>query len=72
VGQLAFTPEQMQRNIKFFLEAVKKDMAQIAERMNKELAEVVLSSTNGPGFPLTGDFRDLRSDVTPDMLHNPL
>jgi len=65
VGQLAFTPEQIALNIKTFLDAVKKDMAQLSDRINKELAEVVLSSTNAPGFPLNGEFRDLKSDVQP-------
>lgn len=64
VGQLGFTPEEMQRNIKAFIEAVKKDMATLSDRVNKELAEVVLSSTNAPGFPLNGDFRSLESDLT--------
>jgi len=72
VGQLAFTPEQMQRNIQAFIESVKRDMALLSEKMSKELAEVVLSSTNGPGFSLTGDLRDPKSEVTPDMLNTPL
>lgn len=56
VGQLGFTPEMMQENIKRFLEAVKKDMGHLSEKTPKELAEVVLSSTNGPGLSLTGEF----------------
>ena len=65
VGQLGFTPEEMQRNIKAFIEAVKKDMANLSDKINKELAEVVLSSTNAPGFPLNGEFRSLDSEITP-------
>ncbi len=68
VGQLGFTPEEMQRNIKAFIEAVKKDIAQLSDRINKELAEVVLSSTNAPGFTLNGEFRDAESSVTPREL----
>lgn len=68
VGQLGFTPEEMQRNIKAFIEAVKKDMAQLSDKINKELAEVVLSSTNGPGFILNGEFRDLNSSTKPEDL----
>lgn len=67
IGQLGFTPEEMQRNIKTFIEAVKKDTAQLSEKINKELAEVVLSSTNVPGFSLNGDFRTPDS-VTPREL----
>ncbi|KAF7946469.1 hypothetical protein EAE96_009467 [Botrytis aclada] len=65
VGQLGFTPEEMQRNVKAFIEAVKKDMAQLSDKINKEMVEVVLSSTNGPGFILNGEFRDLNSSLTP-------
>jgi large subunit ribosomal protein L1 len=65
IGQLGFTPEEMQRNIKVFIEAVKKDMAQLSDKINKEFAEVVLSSTNAPGFPLNGEFRSPGSSITP-------
>ncbi|QSZ34132.1 hypothetical protein DSL72_005720 [Monilinia vaccinii-corymbosi] len=65
VGQLGFTPEEMQRNLRAFIEAVKKDMAQLSDKINKELVEVVLSSTHGPGFILNGQFRDLNSSLNP-------
>lgn len=68
IGQLTFTPEQMQNNIKFFIESVKRDIAQMSERAYKELTEVVLSTTNGPGFSLNGDFRDPESSITPAQL----
>jgi large subunit ribosomal protein L1 len=68
IGQLGFTPEQLQRNIKVFVEAVKKDMAQIRDKINKELAEVVLSSTHGPGLTLNGDFMSATSSVSPKDL----
>ena len=64
VGQLGFTPEEVQSNIKTFMEALKKDMGALSEKINKEIAEVVLSSTNAPGFPLNGTFRDQRSNLT--------
>jgi large subunit ribosomal protein L1 len=47
------------------VEAVKKDMAQLSDKINKEVAEVVLSSTNAPGFILNGEFRDPNSTITP-------
>jgi large subunit ribosomal protein L1 len=65
VGQLGFTPEQLAKNIKTFLDAVKKDMGQLSDKVTKELAEVVLSSTNGPGFSLNGEFRNPESDLDP-------
>lgn len=65
IGQLGFTPEEMQQNIKAFMEAVKKDMAQLSDKINKEVAEVVLSSTNAPGFSLNGDFKSTNASITP-------
>jgi large subunit ribosomal protein L1 len=68
IGQLGFTPEEMQRNIKAFMDAVKKDMAQLSDKISKEVAEVVLSSTNSPGFSLNGTFRSVSSSITPREL----
>ena len=56
VGQLGFTPEEMQRNIKVFIGEIKKDLASMSDRIAKDIHEVVLSSTNAPGFSLNGDF----------------
>jgi large subunit ribosomal protein L1 len=41
IGQLGFTPEEMQNNIKAFMDAVKKDIGQMSDRINKEIHEVV-------------------------------
>lgn len=41
VGQLGFTPDEMQRNIKAFMDAVKKDMSKLGDRISKEVHEVV-------------------------------
>lgn len=41
VGQLGFTPEEMQRNIKVFMDGVKKDLSQLSDRISKEVHEVV-------------------------------
>lgn len=73
IGQLGFTPEVMQTNIKAFMEVLKKDMARLAlgDRAVKEIHEVVLSSTNGPGFTLNGEFRGPNS-VAPKELSGPL
>ncbi|GAB1193064.1 ribosomal protein L1-like protein [Aspergillus pseudonomiae] len=63
IGQLAFTPEQLRDNLRATLEQIKKDAAGLNDRINKEIYEVVLSSTNGPGFSLNGEFK---SDNSPD------
>jgi large subunit ribosomal protein L1 len=39
IGQLGFTPEEVQRNIKAFMDALKKDMAALADRISKEIHE---------------------------------
>ncbi|KAI9771055.1 MAG: mitochondrial 54S ribosomal protein mrpl1 [Geoglossum umbratile] len=64
IGQLGFSPEEMQKNIRMFIESVKKDAAQLSDRITKEIHEVVLSSTNAPGFSLNGDFRGPSSPPT--------
>lgn len=57
IGQLGFTAEMVQRNIREFVEQVRKDMAGISDKTSKDIHEVVLSSTNGPGLSLSGEFR---------------
>ncbi|KAL1593833.1 hypothetical protein SLS60_010566 [Paraconiothyrium brasiliense] len=70
IGQLGFTPEALQTNIKAFMESVKKDIARLVGP-TKEIHEVVLSSTNSPGFTLTGEFKGANS-VAPRELSGPL
>ena len=41
IGQLAFTPEQMQANIRAFMALLKKDIDRISEQIGKEIHEVV-------------------------------
>ncbi|KAJ9664444.1 hypothetical protein H2201_005192 [Coniosporium apollinis] len=67
IGQLGFSPEEMQRNIKAFVGEVRKDIAQLSDRIAKDVHEVVLSSTNAPGFSLNGDFRGPDSVPTKDL-----
>lgn len=67
VGQLGFTPEEMQRNIRAFIEALKRDIAGLSDRISKDIHEVVLSSTNGPGLSLNGEFRGPNSVPTKDL-----
>jgi large subunit ribosomal protein L1 len=64
VGQLGFTPEQMTKNLKSFVESVKKDMSRLSDKISKNIAEVVLSSTHGPGIPLNGGLTDGKTHVT--------
>lgn len=61
IGQLAFTPEAVQANIRAFMEGVRKDISGLSDRIVKDVHEVVLSSTNGPGLSLNGEFRGAKS-----------
>ncbi|MCJ1247962.1 mitochondrial 54S ribosomal protein mrpl1 [Trapelia coarctata] len=70
IGQLGFTPEQMQANIKEFMSGLKRDLAVLSDKINKEIHEVVLSSTNSPGFTLNGDFKSPTSSPTRDLSIN--
>lgn len=67
VGQLAHGPDEMQRNIKALVENIKKDLAQLSDRISKEIHEIVLSSTSSPGFSLNGDFRSADSVPTASL-----
>ncbi|KAK4565704.1 hypothetical protein LTR86_003552 [Recurvomyces mirabilis] len=57
IGQLGFGAEELSRNIRAFIEAVKRDISGISDQTAKDVHEVVLSSTNGPGLSLDGTFR---------------
>ncbi|KAL4942904.1 hypothetical protein BDV06DRAFT_154794 [Aspergillus oleicola] len=67
IGQLGFTPEQLRDNLRTTIEQVKKDAASLNDRIVKQIYEVVLSSTHGPGFSLTGDFTSEKS-VDPALM----
>ncbi|EEP79026.1 conserved hypothetical protein [Uncinocarpus reesii 1704] len=55
IGQLRFSPEELRANLRTFIGQVKKDAAALTDQVSKEVGEVVLSSTNAPGFSLNGD-----------------
>ncbi|KAK0346889.1 hypothetical protein LTR02_014229 [Friedmanniomyces endolithicus] len=63
IGQLGFTAEEVRRNIRAFVENVKRDMQGISDQTAKEMHEVVLSSTNGPGLSLNGTFGSADADL---------
>ncbi|KAI1005365.1 hypothetical protein K3495_g2853 [Podosphaera aphanis] len=70
IGQLSHSPSQLQTNITAFMTSLKSDMARISEKVNKTIAEVVLSSTNGPGLTLNGKVQDA-SSIDPKQLSGP-
>lgn len=70
VGQLGFTPQMLSDNIKAFMSQLKEDVANIDDNHIKQLDEVVLTSTNGPGFSLDGTFFPREEDLKPEDLQS--
>ncbi|CAK7216816.1 hypothetical protein SCUCBS95973_002934 [Sporothrix curviconia] len=68
IGQLNFSPHMVGENIKAFMAQLKKDMKDVERQTAKVVDEVVLSSTNGPGFSLNGSFASTDESVTPAAL----
>ncbi|KAK7510460.1 mitochondrial 54S ribosomal protein uL1m [Phyllosticta citriasiana] len=70
IGNMDFTPDMLSANIKKFLENVKSDLAKIPDNYHKSIHEVVLSSTRGPGFSLTGEIAGAESPRPEDLIEN--
>ncbi|OAA55524.1 mitochondrial large ribosomal subunit [Niveomyces insectorum RCEF 264] len=68
IGQLSFTPQMIADNIKAMMGKVKEDIRKIEITTPKMVDEVVLSSTNGPGFSLSGAFSPTDEKITPAHL----
>ena len=67
VGQLGFTPEELQRNVRAFIGEIRNDISLLSDKVQKDIHEVVLSSTNAPGFSLNGTFRGPDTPPTHDL-----
>jgi len=67
VGQLGFTPDQLRDNLKSFVGQIKKDATNLSDQVPKDIYEVVLSSTNSPGFSLNGEFRADNSPTVQEL-----
>lgn len=59
IGQLAFAEGELQKNIKAFVDQLKKDFGALSHRADKSINEIVLSSSHSAGFSLSGEFRTL-------------
>ncbi|KFH41679.1 50S ribosomal protein L1-like protein [Hapsidospora chrysogenum ATCC 11550] len=68
IGQLGHTPEQLKANIEAIVAKVKSQCAELSEDVPKEIHEVILSTTHGPGISLNGKFRDLEDSIQPAAL----
>jgi large subunit ribosomal protein L1 len=67
IGNILFTPKQLSENVKSIVSQIKVDIIALEEKtsVSKDLIEVILSSTNGPGFPLNGGFLPTDDKVDP-------
>lgn len=70
IGQLGFTPEMLSENVKAMMSMLKQDLNNLDDNHPKALDEIVLSSTNGPGFSLDGTFSSKDANLKPGDLHS--
>jgi large subunit ribosomal protein L1 len=68
VGQLGFTPAQLKANISVVMAQLKRETAELAEELPKDIHEIVLSSTHGPAVSLNGKLSDPEDDIKPEQL----
>ncbi|KAH8158074.1 hypothetical protein CIB48_g10172 [Xylaria polymorpha] len=68
IGNIQFTPRMLAENIKVLVGSVKGNIIVLEQRVKKDLIEVVLSSTSGPGFSLNGAFTATDEQITPAHL----
>ncbi|KAK7966230.1 mitochondrial 54S ribosomal protein uL1m [Apiospora aurea] len=68
IGNIQFSPKQLSENVKTFIESIKADISRMEDRVDKDIIEVVLTSTNGPGFTLNGGFLPTDEKVDPAHL----
>ncbi|KAI0401958.1 50S ribosomal protein L1 [Xylaria palmicola] len=70
IGNIQFTPKMLAENIKTMIASVKEGIQKLEDRDNgnKNLIEVVLTSTIGPGFSLNGGFAPTDEKITPAHL----
>ncbi|KAH9909519.1 50S ribosomal protein L1 [Xylariomycetidae sp. FL2044] len=64
IGNIQFNPRQLAENVKTLIASVKANIELMEDRVKKDLIEVVLTSTNGPGFSLNGNFSSTDEKVT--------
>ncbi|KAI0427117.1 50S ribosomal protein L1 [Xylaria sp. FL1042] len=64
IGNIQFTPKMLSENIKALITSIKGNIQVLDDRVRKDLIEVVLSSTVGPGFSLNGGFAATDEKVT--------
>lgn len=72
IGQLGFSPEMVAANVKAMVAKVKEDCQALEYQTSKDLHEVVLSTTHGPGFSLNGGFLPTEQGAALSTLKGPM
>lgn len=74
IGQLWFSPEMLGENIKAAVKRLREDCStlQNQQSVSKQVFEIVLSTTHGPGFSLNGSFKSTDPSITPYALSGPM
>lgn len=72
IAQLGFSPEMVAANVKAFVAKLKEDCQALEYQTRKDLHEIVLSTTHGPGFSLNGGFMPTEEGITPAKLKGPM
>ncbi|KAI1133961.1 50S ribosomal protein L1 [Hypoxylon sp. FL0543] len=68
IGNIQFTPKMLADNVKTLVTSVKENIVNLEDKVKKDLVEVVLTSTNGPGFSLNGGFNPTDERIQPAHL----
>ena len=68
IGQLGHTPEQVKDNLEAVMKKIKAECAVLSEDVPKDVHEVILSSTHGPGLSLNGKLRNLDEPTTIEQI----
>ncbi|KAI1372832.1 50S ribosomal protein L1 [Hypoxylon crocopeplum] len=68
IGNINYSPKMLSENVKTLVLGVKETLSKMEHRVKKELIEVVLTSTNGPGFSLNGGFNPTDEKIQPAHL----
>ncbi|KAI0883054.1 ribosomal protein L1 [Annulohypoxylon maeteangense] len=68
IGNIQFTPKMLAENVKALVGQVRENIGYVEDKAKKDLIEVVLSSTNGPGFSLNGSFSSVDEKLLPEHL----
>lgn len=68
IGQIGHTVDQLKANLTTLVNKIKSQCAEISEESPKEVHEIILSTSHGPGLTLNGRVSDASGGVTAEAL----